>query len=43
MSYKVTCADYAAMENFFGLLQQQMYYGEELVSDDMLKRKIEKV
>ncbi|WP_230593949.1 MULTISPECIES: IS3 family transposase [Lysinibacillus] len=42
MSRKATCADNAAMENFFGLLKQEMYYGEELVSYDVLKKKIEK-
>lgn len=42
MSRKATCADNAAMENFFGLLKQEMYYGEELVSYEALKEKIEK-
>lgn len=42
MSRKATCADNAAMENFFGLLKQEMYYGEELVSYDVLKKKVEK-
>jgi putative transposase len=41
MSRKATCADNAAMENFFGLLKQEMYYGEELMSYDTLKQKIE--
>ena len=41
MSRKATCADNAAMENFFGLLKQEMYYGEELLSYDALKQKIE--
>ena len=41
MSRKATCADNAVMENFFGLLKQEMYYGEELVSYDVLKNKIE--
>ena len=41
MSRKATCADNAAMENFFGILKQEMYYGEELVSYEELKRKIE--
>ena len=30
MSSKATCADNAAMENFFGILKQEMYYGEKL-------------
>ena len=37
-----TCADNAAMENFFGLLKQEMYYREELISYEALKKKIEK-
>jgi len=41
MSRKATCADNAAMENFFGLLKQEMYYGEKLVSYEELKQKIE--
>lgn len=41
MSRKATCADNASMENFFGLLKQEMYYGEELLSYDALKQKIE--
>ena len=42
MSRKATCADNAAMENFFGLLKQEMYYGEELMSYAELKKKIER-
>lgn len=42
MSRKATCADNAAMENFFGLLKQEMYYGEELISYEALKVKIER-
>lgn len=41
MSRKATCADNATMENFFGILKQEMYYGEKLVSYDELKRRIE--
>ena len=41
MSRKATCADNAVMENFFGILKQEMYYGEELVPYDELKQKIE--
>nr|WP_242057293.1 IS3 family transposase [Pseudalkalibacillus hwajinpoensis] len=41
MSRKATCADNAAMENFFGILKQEMYYGEKLVSYEELKRKLE--
>ncbi|WP_110928236.1 IS3 family transposase [Bacillus massiliglaciei] len=40
MSRKATCADNAAMENFFGILKQEMYYGEELISYGELKKKI---
>ena len=38
MSRNATCTDNAVMENFFGILKQEMYYGEELVSYDELKR-----
>lgn len=41
MSRKATCADNAAMGNFFGLLKQEMYYGEALISYDALQKKIE--
>ncbi|WP_226376949.1 IS3 family transposase [Oceanobacillus halotolerans] len=41
MLRKATCADNASMENFFGILKQEMYYGEELVSYVELKRRIE--
>ncbi|KQL51285.1 transposase [Heyndrickxia shackletonii] len=41
MSRKATCADNASMENFFGILKQEMYYGEILVSYEELKRRIE--
>ncbi len=42
MSRKATCADNAVMENFFGILKQEIYYGEELLSYQELKRKIKK-
>lgn len=42
MSRKATCADNAAMENFFGILKQEMYYGEEIISYEELKKKIER-
>jgi putative transposase len=41
MSRKATCADNASMENFFGILKQEMYYGEKLVSYEELKGRIE--
>ncbi len=41
MSRKATCVDNAVMENFFGILKQEMYYGEKLVSYEELKRRIE--
>ncbi len=42
MSRKATCADNAVMENFFGIMKQEMYYGEPLISYTELKQKIEK-
>lgn len=42
MSRKATCADNAAMENFFGILKQEMYYGEVLIPFEELKEKIER-
>lgn len=41
MSRKATCADNASMENFFGILKQEMYYGEKLINYEELKRRIE--
>lgn len=41
MSRKATCADNASMENFFGILKQEMYYGEKLVGYEELKRRIQ--
>lgn len=41
MSRKATCADNAAIENFFGIFKQEMYYGEPLLSYRELKQKIE--
>ncbi len=41
MSRKTTCADNASMENFLGILKQEMYYGEELLSYDEQKGEIE--
>jgi len=40
MSRKATCADNAAMENFFGIMKQEMYYGEVLVDFEILKQRI---
>ncbi|MGX7109647.1 IS3 family transposase, partial [Facklamia miroungae] len=34
------CLDNSPMENFFGLLKQEMYYGEPLTSYKKLKNKI---
>lgn len=41
MSRKANCADNAVMENFFGILKQEMYYGEKLKTYDELKKEIE--
>lgn len=41
MSRKGNCLDNSPMENFFGLLKQEMYYGEALCSFEELKDKIE--
>lgn len=41
MTRKATCADNASMENFFSILKQEMYYGEELVSYGELRIRIE--
>nr|WP_245831954.1 IS3 family transposase [Oceanobacillus senegalensis] len=42
MSRKGNCLDNSPMENFFGLLKQEMYHGEALCSFKELKNKIEK-
>jgi len=41
MSRKATCADNASMENFFGILKQEMYYGVKLMTYEELKQEIE--
>ena len=42
MSRKGNCLDNAVMENFFGLLKQEMYYGEVYYSYEKLKKEIER-
>ncbi|MEK4712393.1 IS3 family transposase [Sporosarcina sp. FSL K6-5500] len=42
MSRKATCEDNASMENYFGIMKQEMYHGEALLSYGELKQKIEK-
>lgn len=42
MSRKGNCLDNSPMENFFGILKQEMYYGEALCSFEELKEKIER-
>jgi len=42
MSRKGNCIDNSPMESFFGVLKQEMYYGEARCSFEELKRKIEK-
>ncbi|MFC2947520.1 transposase, partial [Virgibacillus sediminis] len=41
MSRKGNCIDNSPMENFFGLMKQEMYYGESLRTYEDLKRDIE--
>ncbi len=41
MSRKGTCLDNSVMENFLGLLKQEIYYGRTYTSFDELKRNIE--
>ena len=40
MSRRGNCIDNSPMENFFGLLKQEMYYGEKFTSIKQLKKKI---
>ena len=42
MSRKGNCLDNSPMENFFGILKQEMYYGVEFKSYDELVSEIEK-
>lgn len=42
MSRKGNCLDNSPMENFFGLLKQEMYHGEALCTFEELKVKLEK-
>ena len=41
-SRKYSCLDNSPMENFFGILKQEMYYGVEFKSYDELVSEIEK-
>ena len=41
MSRKGTCLDNSVMENFLGLLKQEIYYDRTYTSFDELKRNIE--
>ena len=40
MSRRGNCIDNSPMENFFGLLKQEMYYGEKFTSIKQLEKKI---
>jgi putative transposase len=40
MSQKGNCLDNSPMENFFGILKQEVYHGEALCSFEELKVKI---
>lgn len=42
MSHKGNCYDNSVMENFFGILKQEIYYGNTYYSFDELKQTIEK-
>lgn len=42
MSRKGNCLDNSLMENFFGILKQEIYYGRKFYSYDQLKETIEK-
>ncbi len=42
MSRKGNCLDNSPMENFFGILKQEMYYGEDFKSYDHLRNETEK-
>ena len=42
MSRKGNCLDNSPMENFFGILKQEMYHGEALCSFEELKAKIDR-
>ena len=42
MSRKGNCHDNSVMENFFGIMKQEMYYGCAYYSYDSLKTAIEK-
>ncbi|MFO3666837.1 transposase [Anaerococcus kampingiae] len=42
MSRKGNCLDNSPMENFFGILKQEMFYGEDFKSYDNLINEIEK-
>lgn len=40
MSRRGNCLDNSPMENFFGLLKQEMFYGEEFTTIEELKEEI---
>lgn len=42
MSRKGNCYDNSVMENFFGIMKQEMYYGEVYYSYNELKEEIDK-
>ena len=42
MSRKGNCIDNSIMENFFGIMKQEMYYGVVYYSYDELKEAIDK-
>lgn len=43
MSRKGNCLDNSPVENFFGILKQEMYYGNEFNNYDHLRNEIENI
>ena len=41
MSRKATCLDNAVIENFFGILKSEMFYGQNFESIEQFTKKLE--